>query len=197
MVGVALVQKFGARGVTRGKKAFDVHENTYRIDADVVPVFEHRRYNGLWVGGTPDYHSGVEFHPDSGGQIINWPQQTHENGVAKNNATGRRYKATIRILKRLRNEMQEVGIPAAHGVASFLIESLVWNAPDEHFGHDDYTAMMRAVLASIFNDTIRDETCSEWGEVNELKYLFRDGQPWTRAQAHGFLSAAWDYLGFE
>ncbi len=34
------VRKFG---VTRGSKAFDVHANSYRVDADVVACFEHRR----------------------------------------------------------------------------------------------------------------------------------------------------------
>src|SRR5579871_5163105 len=45
-VAAALVSYFGQAGVTRGKKAFDVHANTYRIDADVVPCFEHRRFTG-------------------------------------------------------------------------------------------------------------------------------------------------------
>lgn len=44
-VGKALVNHFGAAAVTRGNKAFDIHENSYRIDADVVPTFEHRRYD--------------------------------------------------------------------------------------------------------------------------------------------------------
>jgi hypothetical protein len=46
MVEKALKGYFGDDGVTRGNKAFDVHANTYRIDADVVPTFEHRRYSG-------------------------------------------------------------------------------------------------------------------------------------------------------
>ena len=35
------------------------------------------------------------------------------------------------------------------------------------------------------------------GEINELKYLFRDGQPWTMTQAHDFVSSVWDYLEFD
>ena len=46
MVQKALEDYFGKAGVTRGNKAFDVHANTYRIDADVVPTFEYRRYTG-------------------------------------------------------------------------------------------------------------------------------------------------------
>jgi len=41
------------------------------------------------------------------------------------------------------------------------------------------------------------DKCSEWGEVSELKYLFRSPQKWTREQAHKFIDAAWDYIGFE
>jgi len=43
-VEAALVKKFGRAGVFRGTKAFDVHANTYRVDADVVAAFAHRRY---------------------------------------------------------------------------------------------------------------------------------------------------------
>lgn len=198
LVEQALVNKFGRAGVTRGNKAFDVHANSYRIDADVVPAFEHRRYTGE---ANPDgsfyYLNGIEFRPDNGGRIINWPHQTYNNGVLKNSKVGKKYKKAIRILKRLRNKMQEDGISAAKNVASFLIESLVWNVPDEYFNHDDYTSIIRNVLGYGFNMTLAQEHCDEWGEVNELKYLFKGGQPWTREQAHDFLSAAWDFIGFK
>lgn len=194
----ALVAKFGRSSVKRGNKAFDIHATTYRVDADVVPCFEHRRYTGQRLcDGTYYYLSGTEFHPDSGGRVINWPQQHYENGIAKNEATGNRFKYITRVLKRLENEMLESGITAAKSIPSYLIECLVWNVPNEGFGHDAYTDDVRYVLAHTFNETVNDEKCSEWGEVNELKYLFRGNQPWTRQQAHDFLSAAWGYIGFE
>jgi hypothetical protein len=88
MVSDALVGYFGSEGVTPGNKAFDVHENTYRIDADVVATFEHRRYSGsLNPDGTHNYLSGVAFDPDDGARIINWPEQNYTNGVARNDAT--------------------------------------------------------------------------------------------------------------
>ncbi len=72
-VGTALRNHFGAGAVTRGKKAFDVHANTYRVDADVVPTFEHRRYLKNSYGSIY-YLSGTELRPDDGGRIINWPR---------------------------------------------------------------------------------------------------------------------------
>ena len=198
MVGKALASYFGASFVTRGKKAFDLHENSYRIDADVVPTFQHRRYTGnINPDRTYEFHAGVAFIPDKGDLIINWPEQNYENGVQRNDDTGRRYKRAIRILKRLRNAMQEDKISEANNAASFLIESLVWNAPLEAFQHDTYTEDVRYVIANIFNRTRTETDCSEWGEVNELKYLFRPFQAWTREQANHFLDAAWNYIGFK
>ncbi|MBE0614865.1 MAG: nucleotidyltransferase [Burkholderiales bacterium] len=195
-VEAALVAYFGEGTVNRGSKAFDVHANTYRIDADVVPCFQLRRYmgtlqNNYWI--TPE---GTEIHPDDGGVIQNWPRQNYKNGVDKNTATGQRFKTVVRILKRLRNEMTEAGQASAKSIPSFLIECLAWNVPKDGFGHDTLTADIRYALAHLWNETRSDETCSEWGEINELKYLFR-GQPWTREQVNAFLQAAWDYVGFE
>lgn len=194
-VGAALKAHFGERAVTRGNKAFDVHENTNRVDADVVAAFEHRRYRRLQYGF--DYHSGTELRPDSGGSIINWPQQNYDNGVGKNDRTSRRFKRVVRILKRLRNEMREKGIAAAANTPSYLIECLVWNVPDHGFNRGSYMADVRFALAHLFNQTKAEDTCQEWGEVNELKYLFRSVQPWTRAGANAFVLAAWNYIGFE
>lgn len=195
-VEAALVTKFGRNMVTRGKKAFDVHATTYRVDADVVPTFEHRRYYKNYAGQIR-FHRGTELHPDNGGKIINWPEQHYANGVEKNKNTLGRYKFITRAIKRLRNEMDENNIASAKPIPSYLIECLVWNTPKDGFGHTEYTADVRHVLAHTFNETSSSERCKEWGEVNELKYLFRTSQPWTLEQAHSFLGAAWDYIGFK
>src|SRR5436190_5070517 len=196
LVHTALVDYFGTAAVKRGDKAFDIHENTYRVDSDVIATLEHRRY-ALRSDGSHYYLSGIEFYSDAGKRIINWPEQNYSNGCSKHEATARRFKKIIRIIKRLRNLMDERGIAEAKPIVSCLIESLVWNVPNEGFGHSTLTADVRYTLAHLFNNTRKDEDCSEWGEVNELKYLFRSSQPWTRQQAHDFVSAAWNYIGFE
>lgn len=190
----ALVARFGRNAVSRGKKAFDIKENTYRVDADVVAFFEHRRYTSA-----TNYLSGVEMIPDdySPPMIRNWPEQHYENGVGKNDATGRRYKRLVRILKSLSNEMASAGIKSAEKSPSFLIECLVWNTPNTHFTSSTYTDIVRNVLAHLFNNTLTDEKCIEWGEVSELKYLFKGSQPWTRQDAHNFISDAWNYIGYK
>jgi len=189
----ALVARFGRAAITRGNKAFDIKANSYRVESDVACFFEHRRYTSATY-----YHSGVEMIPDnfSPPRIKNWPEQHYENGVAKNNQTLRRFKRITRILKSLSNEMSNNGIKSAKETPSFLIECLVFNASYCCFNYTSFKPMVRAVLAELFNNTITDEKCSEWGEVNELKYLFRVSQPWTRNGAHQFLNDAWDYIGY-
>ena len=190
----ALVARFGRLAITRGSKAFDIKANTYRVEADVAAFFEHRRYVT-----TTYYHSGVEMIPDNYDppRVKNWPEQHYENGVSKNDATSRRYKRVVRTLKKLSNEMASNSIQSAKDAPSFLIECLVFNASNSCFQYQSFKPMVRAVLAELFNNTLSYEKCSEWGEVNELKYLFRGSQPWTRESAHQFLSDAWDYIGYE
>jgi len=189
----ALVAHFGRDSIQRGNKAFDIHENTYRVDADAVPCFEHRQYDQRrgWVSGTA-------FLSDKDGRkIVNWPKQHYERGVKKNEATGKRFKFITRILKRLRNEMEETGIAAAASTPSFLIECLVWNVPDSAFGAEQYRDDVRAVVLAAYNETKTDDACRSWREVNQMKLLFGSGQPWTRQQANEFLVAAWGYAALK
>ncbi len=191
----ALKAYLGADLVSRGKKAFHLHANTYRVDADVVPTFEHRRYTA--EGAVPRYVSGTELRPDDGTKIVNWPHQNRENGTVKNGATNTRFKKLVRVVKRLRYEMLGANIAVAVPIPSYLIECLVWNVPNTAFAADDYADNLRAILAHLYESTRGDETCSEWGEVNELKYLFRPSQQWTRAAVNDFVLAAWQRAGFK
>ncbi len=192
LVGAALVAYFGENGVHRGNKAFDVHANTYRIDADVVPALEHRKY-----GSDGTHIKGIEFNPDAGGRVINWPDQNYANGVARNTEAQRMFKRTIRILKRMRNHMEEENVAGAKGIPSFLIECLVWNVPVASILKETYTAAVRQVMIDVYSATATDEQCAHWHEVNLVKPLFKNTQPWNRTQVRTFISAAWQYAGFQ
>lgn len=192
-VGQALVNYFGVGAVTRGNKAFDIKETGRQVEADVAPFFEHRRYS---PGGSP--LSGVELRPDNGNppRVINWPEQHYKNGVAKNDRTSRSYKALVRILKSLRNEMDDNGVEEASPIIGFLSECLIWNVPDSYFSHLSYGGDLEAALTFLYNRTKTHDACKEWGEVSELNYLFHSSQKWTRQQAHDFILAAWQYVDF-
>ena len=204
-VGNALVVRFGPSGVTQGNKTFNVHENSYRLDADVTTFCEHRRYTGRrHSDGGWEFHSGVETRPldDPRTRIINWHDQHYSEGVARNNATRRRFKRLTRIIKRLRNEMRDSGSPEAKQVAgttsSFLIECLVFNAADNCFNLEEGSYFQDAgeVIRQLWLATKSDDDCERFVEVSGLKWLFRPTQPWNRAHAHEFLLRAWQHIGF-
>lgn len=189
----ALVARFGRAAVSRGSKSFDIKANSYRVEADVAAFFEHRRYLD-----SINYLSGVEMIPDdfSPPRVRNWPEQQYDRGVEKNASTSRRFKRVVRVLKTLSNEMALKGIKSADKVPSFLLECLVFNVPDELLMRVTYYDTMRAVISFLFNAVSDENRCREWGEVSELKYLFRPSQPWTRDDACNFLVDAWSYIGF-
>ena len=58
----ALVNRFGRANVRRGNKAFDVNENTRRVDADAAPCFAYRLYSNGW-----QYHEGTALIADGHG----------------------------------------------------------------------------------------------------------------------------------
>jgi hypothetical protein len=189
-VGDALRSYFGSSQVNAGSKAFDVHSNSYRVDADVVPCVEHRRYQS-----TDRWLTGTTIYPTSGGRIVNWPQQNYDNGAAKNLATNANFKRLVRIIKNLRNYMAEEGYREAEPIPSYLIECLVWQVPNEGFLHTSYAEDVQYILTRLYNETRNDDSCREWGEINELKYLFRSSQPWNRMAVNDFVYGALSVLG--
>lgn len=195
----ALVDFFGRAVVTRGNKAFNIKATAAQVDADVVPLYEFRQY---WENGS--YRAGVALIPDnSSRRIENYPERLvdywpltplhYENGVSKNDETSRRFKGMVRILKKVRVELEDAGSAAA--VPSYLVECLVWNAPNGCFDEDTWEDRVQSVLRFLWQNTREATLCDKWCEVDGIKYLFHILQPWTREQAHAFINAAWDYVG--
>ena len=191
----ALVSHFGQASVTRGNKALTVRENSYRVEADVAPFFEFRRYER-----DQSYVAGVALLTDKGIRIENFPEKLlpywptrplhYENGVAKNRDTYRRFKGVVRILKRLRNRMANAGNNTATVVPGYLLECLSWNVPDGKFDRSSLTGRVQTVLDYLWSNTRVDWLCNSWREVDNIKSLFHASQPWTREAAHAFVDAA-------
>jgi len=197
----ALVDYFSRAAVKRGNKAFDIKATQAQVEADVVPLFEFRQY---WDHG--GYRAGVALIADnSGRRIENYPERLvdywpstplhYENGVSKNTATSRRFKGMVRILKKLRIELEDAGNASATAVSGYLLECLVWNAPNWCFDRYTWEDRVQSVLRFLWQNTKDATLCDKWCEVDDIKYLFHILQPWTREQAHAFINAAGDYVG--
>jgi hypothetical protein len=190
-VGEALCSAFSSSAVTRHNKVFTVRESSRSLAADVVPCFTHRWYYGTTASS---YQQGIRLIPDKPASppVDNFPQQHYDNGCAKNIATSRRFKRVVRILKRLENKLVEDGV--VDEVASYLIESMVYNAPGSCFAGYTWAHDVRAVLVHIWQDTEEPECEKRWFEVNGIKYLFHSTQKWTRDEARNFVYEAWQYV---
>ena len=103
----------------------------------------------------------------------------------------------MRILKCLRNEMADSTEYKNTTIPSYLIECLMWNARNSDFGNTTYKEDVRYTTIDLYNNIKNIDTCKEWGEINEIKYLFRAGQPWTLQQANDFIVAVWSYVGYK
>jgi hypothetical protein len=183
----ALIATFGENSVTRGDKSLKIRSNSYRVDADVVPCFEHRRYrrDGSYIKGT-------EFRTRYGNnQVINFPEQHYANGVEKNKATGRKYKRMVRIIKRLRYKMKDDGFDVEN-IPSFLIECLVWNVPNRYLNTGSYTEDLRGSFRYLIQNTDSYDTCEEWGEVSERLYLFKS--KYNYREINQFVRAAYEFV---
>lgn len=188
----ALVTKFGRNDVVRKDKCITVLGNTSRIETDVVPTWNYRRYS---KDGT--YVLGAKFWSDSNIGVVNYPKQHIENGINKNNNTYRRFKRLTRLHRKLRYKMLEDGEPVSDNITSFLLECLVWNVPNRIMNnYDSWTERLKQSIIYIYENTKEKDSCKEWGEVSELIYLFHSSRKWTRQDVNEYMAQLWNYLEY-
>ncbi|NAY91398.1 nucleotidyltransferase [Muricauda sp. JGD-17] len=189
----ALIRKFGRDSVRREDKCIKVLGNTYRVETDVVPTWEYKRYSSA-----KRYVTGVYFKSDKGTWIDNYPKQHIKNGKDKNAETHMRFKRLTRIHRKLRYKMIDDGEDIGDGITSFLLECLVWNVPNRIFNNNDtWTDRLRDSIVYIYQKTKEEKECKEWGEVSELLYLFHGERKWSRKEVNDYMLQAWDYLEFK
>jgi hypothetical protein len=182
--------KFPGQVDSSGSTAIQINSNSARVDADVVPCFSFLYY---MKNGSRD---GTKIFKTDGSNIVNYPNQQKENGIAKNKRTGYAYKKGVRLLKRIENAMTEDG--TFRELPSFFMECLAYNCPDKAFSHPTWTECLQAILLHIWSSLQGDEPASDrWLEVNECFFLFHKNQKWNREDGREFAKAAWNYFGFK
>lgn len=196
----ALVAKFGSHAVIRGNKAFKIEIKKDGLTADVVPLFEFRQY---WDNGS--YRAGVALQPDKGSRIENYPERLfdywpttplhYENGVRKNDETGRAFKGVVRIIKSLRSRMEDASIPSAGLISGYLVECLVYNVPNQVFRAKTWCAAVEGTIQHIWMNSYDENQAVSWTEVDGVKFLFWPSQPWKKQDVFKFACDARTFLG--
>ena len=191
-VETALVNKFGRSDVVRHDKCITINGNSYRVETDVVPTWKHRRYSE-----DKSYVEGVVLYSDKGKKILNYPKQHLSNSLTKNTNTARRFKRLVRIVKRVKQHMEENNEQIDESICSFLIECLVYNVPNYVFNDGvNWNDRLKKAVYYLHRNTRSDGNCDDWGEVSELLYLFHSGRKWTISTANNFLFQMWKYLEY-
>ena len=192
-----LVAFYGRSEVVRNNKCITVKGNTSRIQVDVVPTWQHRRYDSKV---NKNYVEGVKLFPDDNpySEVVNYPKQHIANGITKNDSTSRRFKRLTRIFKNIRVRMEDEGYHSNENVTSFLLECLAFNVPTNTYtkqGNSDWNNLLRDAILYLYNAT-KDKTteCDEWGEVSELLYLLRGDRKWSRQDVNSYMYQMWNYL---
>lgn len=166
----ALKVKFNNDDVDRKDKSIKVHGNTYRVDSDVVPAYRFRDYSHDFNYDPSNYVGGIEIRPDSGGIILNYPEQHIRNGKKKNNRTNYYFKKHVRIIKKMKYILIDNGYSIADNVSSFGLESLLWNIPDDVFmKYTIYRYTFDEILTYIINNF---HNLNNYKEANGIKPLF-------------------------
>ncbi len=169
----ALNQHFGYQGVERHDKSIKVIGNTYRVDADVVPAYRFRDYSNDYRFDENNYVGGIEIRPDSGGKIINFPEQHIKLGVAKNKITKFLFKKCVRIIKSMREDMERHGYIISPKISSFGLESLLWNV--DVSAYTKYSSILRYTFDEVIIFLKNDfSNFNSYTEVNGIKTLFTD-----------------------
>lgn len=200
-IAAALAAEFGGKNVHPGKKAFTVGAIPgSRADADVVPML---RLDYVFLqqpvfGTQPYLHrvEGVVIYGTDGRQIINFPEQHNANGKTKRENTSHRFKKNVRVLKRLRDELVELRWIAEGVVPSFLIECLCYRVEDTHYLYEEDRYDRAVRLLRRMKALLADQTFV-WGarEINDIKLLFHNTQPWTVDAARLLVEASLVRLG--
>lgn len=192
MVKKALQAKFY---VQDGNKSLKINENTYHVQADVVPAFQLRNYR--YKGSTEPniFVEGIWIIANDGKTIINYPKKHIQNGITKNNETNKAYKKLVRIMKHIRNNMVDDNIVDKEIITSFLVECLVYQIPNFIITNSStWTETLRKSIFYLYKE-IQEGRHKDWCEVSGMLYLFYQ-RKWTDQNVRQWLNTAWNYLKF-
>lgn len=145
--------------------------DTSRKNVDIVPALRYRDYSNDVYCNPDNFVRGICIITNDGRQIINYPEQTRDNSIYKNNETNYFYKKIVRIIKSIKLDMEDDGNRYAALISSFGLESLLYNVPNDII-KGLYTNMQERIHAvSEYLYENRGNICI-YKEPNEILNIF-------------------------
>jgi hypothetical protein len=154
-----LTDYYGTK-VKAGNKSIKLAGDSSRVNADVVPCVQFRKYKRFFSLDNEDYAEGMLFFTQSEQrQIINYPKLHYSNGCKKNSPDGTSgwFKSTVRIFKNARSKLVDDMKMTVSMAPSYLIECLTYNVPNDRFGkswQDNYYNVLDWLAQADFTNFI-------------------------------------------
>lgn len=173
--------------VEYGKKSLKIPKNTLRVNADVVPAFQHKKYGRFTFYTTDKFFPGIKFYnTENNTLIINYPKKHKENCEALNHDTEGKFKDSIRIFKNIRKILKQKGEIGDSLAPSYFIENLIYNCPAPTF-NGSYQNIVINILQNIFDD-IQNGSLEYYKCANGQDLLFLSENTWDMEAAKTFIS---------
>lgn len=187
----ALNSKFSE--VKAGNKSLKISSSSHRVEADAVPAFQYRNYREIGSYYSDEFVEGIKFYSYDGKEVVNYPKLHTRNGKLKNDATQRRYKRLVRVVKRIRHQMIKEGLSVDGAISSFLIECLIWNVPNRIINTDSRTDRLKHTLGYLYRNTVDESQCNEWKEVSNVLPLFDNTRKWDIDKVNKFIIQMYNF----
>ena len=166
----AMKERYGDAAKS-GRKTIKLEKGELHADADLVV--------------TLSYRNGIGFYlPDERRWVVSYPQQHHERGVEKEEATGRRFKRTIRMFKVARNRLVEKEALTRDDAPSYFIECLLYNVPN-HLFKRKRAATYTGILAWLATAKLKGLKCQN----GKVPLFGRGREQWTVDRARALVKA--------
>ena len=166
----AMRERFGDAAQS-GRKTIKLAKGELHADADLVV--------------TLSYRSGIGFYlSDEKRWVVSYPQQHHDRGEEKEEATGRRFKRTIRMFKAARNRLVDKGALTKDDAPSYFIECLLYNVPD-HLFKRKRAATYTGILDWLEAAKLKGFKCQN----GSVALFGRGKEQWTVDKAREFVKA--------
>lgn len=156
---------------TSGRKTIKLEKGKIQVSADLVVTLSYKEGIGLYL-------------PDERRWVVSYPQQHHQRGLKKEEATRRRFKRTIRMFKAARNRLIRKGVLTSGDAPSYFIECLLYNVPDHLFARKLGPTYV-GILDWLKRAKLKEFQCQN----GQVPLFGRQREQWTVAKSRAFVSA--------
>ena len=169
----AMRARFG-KAVKSGRKTLKLPKGKIPADADLVVTLRHKQGIGFYL-------------PDEGRWVVSFPQQHHQRGLKKEQATNKRFKRTIRMFKAARNQLVSRRVLTKRDAPSYFIECLLYNVPHDRFG-PELAPTYLGILTWLKTAKLKDFQCQN----GQLPLFEPQPEQWSVKKARAFVKVLQD-----